>query len=302
MIDEILKESMNSYLDSAKNILLNRSERPEIPITTIPMLNNKLWGLKKGQIHIVAARASQGKSGFAMQLAWDAAVNGKKVLFLSLEMTVERLLERLFCNIYKINNLEMQYGKFAKHPIYKEQWDNFCILVGSKNFIVSDMIGRNWQEVETLINDLYNKPDVIVIDHINHIKSVPGMNDKQAIDDYLEKFSEIIIRHNIAGILCAQINRVSQGENEGEPQEYNLKGTGKLEEIADVIMLLWWPHHAKEEKEKELYKINISKNRDGMTGKLNLRFEPQFYAFSDYIGDLKDVKPLKKFGLHNNDD
>lgn len=295
MNDALLKQGMSLYLDSAQNILKSRGDRPDCPITTIPTLNHKVWGLKRGQVHIIAARASQGKSAFAMQLAWDCAVNNKKVLFLSLEMTVERLLERLFCNIYQINNLELQYGKFAKNPEYQSQWVEFTALVKSKPFILTDLVGKTWKELDTVLNGLDVKPDVIVVDHINHIKSIAGSNDKQIIDDYLENFHDFVKANKIIGILCAQINRVAQGENEGEPQEHNLKGTGKLEEIADVIFLLWWPYHANEKKPKNEYRINISKNRDGMTGKMSLNFIPQHYCFSDYVPPTdEEVKQKNK--------
>ena len=60
-------------------------------ITTIPSLNFKIWGIKKREMTLVAARTSMGKSAFMNQLAWDLAVNNHKVLYLSLEMDVHAL-------------------------------------------------------------------------------------------------------------------------------------------------------------------------------------------------------------------
>lgn len=276
------------YLETTEDTLRKRGGNPEIPINTIPSLNSKLWGLNKGWVYVIGARTSNGKSAFAAQLAWDCAVNRKRVLFLSLEMKVDRILERLFCYIYRINNYELQRGAFAKNVKYQQQWIEFKNLLNDRPIVLSDFIGKNWQDIERAIESLDEKPEVIVIDHIHHITTAKGLTDKQAIDDYLQNFSKMVIRYNMVGILNAQINRVSQNEREGEPEEHNLKGTGKLEEIADVTILLWWPAHRDDKKNKNMYKINIAKNRDGHTGRLELKFEPEYYSFSDFSSEEKE--------------
>ncbi len=66
----------------------SRGKKPEFSITSIPSLNEKIWGIKRREMTIVGARTSQGKSLFMNQLAWDLADQGHKVLYLSLEMDV----------------------------------------------------------------------------------------------------------------------------------------------------------------------------------------------------------------------
>lgn len=294
LIGPPILKTLNDYMTTTEAILLKRGENPEIPITTLTSLNSKLWGLKAGWLYVIGARASNGKSAFAAQIAWDCAVNHKRVLFLSLEMKVERILERLFCYIYRINNYELQKGAFSKRPEYQERWVEFKRLINDRPIVLSDFIGRNWKDIESTIAGMEQKPEVLVIDHIHHITMVPGLNDKQAIDEYLEHFSQLVIKHNMVGILNAQINRVSQMERDGEPEMFNLKGTGKLEEVADVVLLLWWPAHRDEAKHKNLYKINVAKNRDGHTGRMEVKFEPEYYSFSDFSVEEKEQLATKK--------
>ncbi len=274
--------TLTEYLTKTKALLESRGDKPELPVTSIPSLNSRIWGFKKGQVTIIGARTSNGKSAFASQIAWDFVKQGKKVMFLSIEMTIERVLERLFSLEKRIDNFELQTGKFKFNQKYKDQWKEFEEFVLNSQLVVSDQIGSTWKEIDTLINNLESKPDLLFIDHIHHIKT-GNSNDKQAIDEYLEHLREMTIRNKMSTILCAQINRVSQQENDGEPMIHHLKSTGKLEEIADIILLLWWPYHANKAKDKNEYKLNIAKNRDGMTGKLLLHFAPEFYQFKDGI-------------------
>lgn len=263
-------------------MLLSRGEAPEIPITTLPTLNKKLWGLRKGEVTIVGARTSQGKSSVISQLAWDFATGGKKVLFLSIEMPIKRVIERLFCMVCRIDNYEMLKGRFKYEEKYPKEWATFKNLMEKHRIVFCDYIGKSWSEVENLINTFQSKPDVVIIDHVHHIHvDKKGLNEKQTLDDYLENFRTLTIRYNFSGILCAQVNRTSQEEREGEPQLHHLKSTGKLEEIADNVLLLWWPHHSNDKKDRNRYQINIAKCRYGATGRIDIKFEPEYYFFSD---------------------
>lgn len=284
-------KTLGEYLLETEQMLNNRGENPELSVTSIPSLNSKIWGFRKKEVTIIGARTSNGKSAFVNQLAWDFAKQGKKVLFLSIEMPVDRVIERLFCYVYRIDNYELLTGKFSKTPEYQKRWAQFSMKISQMKIIFCDYIGKTWQQVDETIEKLHSKPDVIFIDHIHHIKSNNGrMTEKQNIDDYLEHIRELVIRGNFVGILNAQINRVSQEDKEGEPQLHHLKATGKLEEIADNALLLWWPHHGNKSKPKNLFKINIAKNRYGATSILDLDFKPQFYAFSDYVAPLPSDK------------
>lgn len=269
---------VSEYLPKLKEILQGRGDKPEMPVKSLPDLNHKIWGIKRKKVTLIAARPSVGKSAFAIQVAYDVALGLKRVLFLSLEMTVEDMLERLFCYEFKIDNQELMRGKYSK---YTKQYEQFCQELGKLKFVFSDCIGKNWQEVDTLIKSLNPKPDVIFIDHINAIK-VTG-NQKVAIDDYINNMVEIAKHQNIAVVLCCQINRDNQKDDDKTPQLHELKGSGNLEEAADIVLLLHWPHkYAREGQShaKNSYVVIVGKNRNGPTGYINIKFEPEYYRFS----------------------
>lgn len=216
------------------------------------------------------------------QIAWDFASHGKKVLYLSLEMDVPALQERLFCYVQKVDNIELLKGGFSKNPAITNKWTGFEKLVSEHYLEYCDYIGKTWAEIDKTLQTMKTKPDVLIIDHINEIMS--GNRDRrQQIDDYIINLRAMAIRDGFAAILGAQINRAGQNDVNREPQLHQLKESGKLEESADLALLLYWPHKDNEKTPSNLYKINIAKNRNGTTGWLKLNFEPQHYKFSDYV-------------------
>jgi len=283
-------------LESTETILNDRKSFPELALTSMPRLNDVLWGLKRKQITLVSARTSIGKSSFVLQMAWDLAKQGKKVMFLSLEMDLESLLERIFCNEHEIDNFKLMSGQFSK---YNHQWKLFKESLVNIPFIASDICGKNWREVDDILTDMSPKPDVVFIDHINHIKSPQG-KDKEMIDDYLINFQSMAIKHNIAVVIVAQINRTALDAKDPEPQLHQLKGTGSLEEICSTAILLHWQYKYDQTKDKNLYTAIVAKNRSGRTGFVKLKFQPEFYKFSNLEEATKPtvkpvVQPLHEF-------
>lgn len=272
---------VSEYLPELKSNLEARATVPEMPINSIPSLNDKLWGLRRRKFYIIAARPSIGKSAFSLQIAYDIACQGKNVLVLSLEMTVQDMLERLFCYEYKIDNQQLDRGNFKAHAA---SFDTFCRKLNSTKLVLSDCIGREFEEIEQILDKITVKPDVIFVDHLNAIKT-SGFNTKMDIDQYIINLNTIAKKHNLVMVLCCQINRASQDDKDKTPHLHDLKGSGNLEEMADVVMLLHWPWKYKSNKTKNIRKsdfvVIIGKNRNGPTGYVELDVKPECYTYSD---------------------
>lgn len=274
-----------------------RGKDPEIKISSIPSLNNMLWGVQRGKIILIAARPSIGKSAFSVQMAVTIATQGFKVMFLSLEMSSKDIIERMFCNVMKVNNKDVARGR-------KEQYEHLIEPFRSKlthiPFAISDCIGKDWQEITNILEKMENKPDVIFIDHLNAIRT-PGINAKQVIDDYLEGIKEIASHHNITFVMACQINRDNQKDDDKTPQLHELKGTGKLEEIADQVIMLHWPwkYDQNNDNIKNDLVLIVGKNRGGETGIWNINYRPEFYLYSDKKQAAIESKPLIEQPMFN---
>ena len=279
-ISEIVKLAKD-WLPETKQQLMTRGEEPELPLKRLPTLNRLIWGIHKGKMTVIAGRTSQAKSVVATNIAWDLASQRKKVFFISLEMSVHQILERMFCLEHKVNNYELLTGKLAKSDYLKKTWESFHGSVNAMPMIMTDMIGRNWEEVDKVVSGFGKKPDIVIIDHIQEI-SAAGLKKMEAIEEYLNHMRTLAIRNHFALLLCSQINRLGQAEKNRRPELHQLKGSGAIEEKADVVGLLHWQYHYDDTAEKNLLELNIAKNRCGMTGKINLRFIPEYSRLENY--------------------
>ena len=286
-MDASLKlKSLYQLTNELEKVMLNRSAKPDLPITTLPELNKKIHGFHKRKLTVIGARTSHAKTSFSLQLAYDVAKQGKEVLFLSLEMDKVDMLERLFCNRKKVDNYALLTGSFGHD--YKREWLEFIEEIRTVPLIFSDCIGKNWKEIDDLIKNLTIKPQMIILDYIQAIKG-EGFNAKEKVDDYILNFRKMAIQHNFAGVLCSQVNRSNESESNKFPQLHQLKGTGVLEEHADIVILLYYKFKSTEkEEDKNEFWFSVAKNRNGRTGSLKIKFIPEFYLFEE----LEEVKGL----------
>ena len=273
------------WIVETEEMFSKRGKAPEMPILSIPKLDHFLWGLHRKELTMIGARPSNGKSILAIQLAWDMAKQGKNVYFMSLEMASPRIMERIFTYEYCIDNSDIWKGAVRTDAKIAHKWDMFKKQIANTKLIISDMIGRTAQDLETIEKAFSKHPDVIIIDHLNEISS--EQNKFIAIEQYLSKIREMAIRRNVALVLCCQVNRSSRTDEDKTPQLHQLKGSGSIEEKADNVILLHYPYlYDKSISQNELH-IIVAKNRYGATGYGKVHIYPQYSRISDN-GNISD--------------
>ena len=289
-----MPELVRHNLAKTETMLLARGDSPEIKITSLTELNSKIWGLHRKKLTLIAARTSNGKSALASQLAWDIASQGFNVLFLSLEMYEEDMIERMFCQIMRVNNMDLLTGKFKEK--YQNEWETFTQKLDIMSLVITEQLGRSWGEVHEYLFQMSVKPDVVFIDHVQEARDAGNSNQKAVIEEYLKKLRIMAIEYNFAAVVLSQVNRASQEDDHREPQLHHLKGTGYLEEGADVILLLHWPYYySKKKGENNRFIIRVAKNRNGRTGWIDVSYTPEWYLFQDYVPKQPElVKPAQK--------
>lgn len=279
-------KSIYNITKELQEIMLNRSSTPELPVLSMPELSKKIHGIHKRKMTIIGARTSHAKTSFALQIAFDIAKQNKVVLFLSLEMDKADMLERLFCNSKRIDNYDLLRGRFSD---YKTEWYEFIEEVKSVPLIFSDCMGKNWQDINNIISNTRVKPDMVILDYVQAVMG-DGRTQKDKIDDYVLNFRKMAIEHNYAGILCSQVNRSNENDKNKFPQLHQLKGSGVLEEHADIIVLLYYEYkHTEDESQKNKFCFSVAKNRNGRTGSVNIKFTPEYYLFEDISDGIENV-------------
>lgn len=257
----------------AKNIIqsvlegvLNKESAPKIP-TSLASLDEALWGLHKKELLVIAGRTSSGKTALATQIAFNVSAK-HKVIYVSLEMTKEQLIERIICNQFSINSESMRSGACREDIINKQQ--EILDMFKDRGFIIVDDIGRTVDSLEAELGDLAVMPDVLVVDHLQQI-SVRGKSRLEALDEYVRYLKEFALRNNVAVVLVSQLNRGS--EETDRPYIWQIKSCGSVEEVMDTGILIW--NHDKGTT------LLIEKQRHGPTGKLNVNFEKWYYRFGE---------------------
>ena len=267
-----------------------KDRRKDLEITSIPKLDDLLWGLNRQKLVIIGGRTSQGKSTLMLQMAFDFAKKGKVVLFFSLEMTLTVCLTRLICSHCEIDNRIIQTGQLYKFDA--ENSKNMTKLneeLKKAKFMIIQSEGKTFGDINQMVEMISEPVDAVFIDHIQQIKTPSKKNKKEAIDDYLINLRAYAIQKNFCAIVGSQINRgTHDGHKIRKPALWELKETGSLEEHADLVLLLHWESFYSTEETNAEFLINVAKNRDGETGAINCAFLPQFYKIKESHGPEPD--------------
>lgn len=223
-------------------------------------------------------------------MAMDLAKQGKRVYFLSFEMDDEELMLRMLANMCEIDandirmNVSLYDSSTSKIRNYFETGDFPLLLTYN--------IGITIDELNALIMDL-PAPDVVIVDYIQAIRKI-DLDKMTTMNNYIMDFRRLCIENNFCGILVSQINRSAMDASEKKPAIWQLKGSGTLEEHADMVLLTHWDYFYTNQNDKKKFTVCIAKNRQGGTGIVDIEYYPEFYKFKD-SGEKIDVEEAEKF-------
>jgi replicative DNA helicase len=288
-VDEKVKP-IQYYVDRLEKDLLKRGEEPEISLKSLPKLNNIIWGFTPGELVVIGARSSVGKSALAIQIATDLLEQGHEVAFMSLEMNIESILERMYCRMMSVNNYFIKTGNYRENQEAQNKFKSFKEVVKHFNAKFTIGIGKTFGELVDYL-DRHKPPEVLIIDYVQMIKK-GATSSFHDIAEYVNEIKEYAIKKNFVVVLCSQLNReTSKGSK--KPQMHELKFSGALEEAADKVILLDWEWKRDDTKLMSDYDIIVEKNRNGMTGDVYVHYEPQYYSFRDKT-DVEKYDEYKK--------
>jgi len=309
----------NTKSSSLESIALNYIKEREV----LKYDENRLFtGLKewdkingslfKGGIYVIAGRPAMGKTAYCIELLKNIS---QKVHcgFINLEMTESQIVQRLISNMKNIDNYE-----FKKQANETPEWLNNRIYEGMQDFInlklhIESKPGQTIEQIVSKLKYWKYKYDIQigVIDFLQIIASSPERDkyssDLQVMNYNLDRLSYAAKELNIPIILLSQLNRELYKRGSKEPEMSDLKGSGKIEEIAYQISFLHRPEYygIMEDETGEsttglCYQI-IKKHRDGLLGKIKYRFEGQFSRFSEW-DELKFNAPNSFMPYKNDND
>lgn len=237
--------------------------------TGIKELDEILGGMQRGNLIIVSARASAGKTTFAIQTAINITRKKNKVLFISLEMNSEELAVKIYSRITHIDSRKILYD--SKDKDTADEMAKAVTEFTNMNFNIDDKT----QYIEDIISNIrmlrtQNKIDIVFIDYIGLIKTKEKAFSRENEVSKISRDLKLVAREcNIPIILLAQLNR--QAEN-SEPSLAMLRESGSLEQDANKVIFLYQEENEKATAVGNLM-IKVAKNREGLRGVIKLGFD-----------------------------
>mgnify|MGYP003394214751 CR=1 FL=1 len=281
-------ERVSTIWARVKQDIASRTVTPLLPFGILP-LDTLTQGLRRGKLTVLAARSSQGKTSMACQIAWSLADAKKTVAYFTLEDDRESITERLFSHLARVDNQAMRRGLCPNNPLVEGLFDKTPLLI-------MDGFGYNVTEIAHVVETLSSMPDVIVVDYAQMIDDDQAESEYRAIAVFVRHLKLFAEHAKIAVLLCSQINR--QGAQEGRPSLHHLARCGRLEEMSDTVLLLYWPHgtgdssydyqgttgFAPDACPRDYYELSVEKNKTGPKGVVTLRFVGEHYRFESWAG------------------
>jgi replicative DNA helicase len=253
-------------------------------------IDKQINGMLPGQMIIIAARPSMGKTSLAMNIAENVAVDQElPVAIFSLEMTTQDLVQRLLCSRARVNGQKIRSGMPDKKdfPKLMQAADE---LSKSKMFI-DETPSISIMEMRAKARRLKQKEKIklVIVDYLQLMRS----NTRRAQDNRQLEISEISAglkalakELSVPVIVLAQVNRNPEERKDGRPRLSDLRESGSLEQDADVVGLLMRPErYAEEEDDREDLEgeatFIVAKQRSGPIGDIPLTFISDQVRFAD---------------------
>ena len=246
-------------------------------------LDNTLAGLQDGNLVIIAARPSMGKSSLALNISTSAAKEGKTVVFFSLEMTKEELVQRVLFSEAKVAS-----GDARKGQLGPEKWSRVVEAASKVNsmplyFDDASVITVTDIRAKSRRLKASKNLDLIVVDYIQLMQGNSGDNRQQEIAEISRNLKGLARELKVPIIALSQLNRAAEAREDKRPRLGDLRESGAIEQDADIVMMIYRDDYYNPATEKPgVAEINIVKNRSGSTGKVDLYFSKEYTQFTNY--------------------
>jgi replicative DNA helicase len=264
-----------------------------------PDLDKMLLGFQPGNLIILAARPSQGKTALALDMARLVASRGSKVAFCSLEMSERELLMRLLCSAGKLDSYKLRQKRLSdkKDNSGKNDWDRLkesMAALDKMSIFIDDTSALTISELTAKIKGIKMEQkglDLVIIDYLQLLDGELGMGDMRVQEvSKISRMLKALARDVDAPVVAlSQLSRNIE-RREGHkrvPQLSDLRESGSIEQDADVVLFIHREITESDEEEGRVYEpddeqetqLIVAKNRNGAVGKVFLLFLRKYATF-----------------------
>jgi len=263
--------------------------RSDSDITGLPTgigdLDQKTSGWQNGELIILAARPSMGKTALALNFVESAVLNQEKpVLVFSLEMPADSLIMRLLSSTGKIDQGRIRNGKLTE-----EDWPKLEVAarkLKDRKLFIDDTAGLSPAEVRARTRRIareHGEPALIMIDYLQ-LMQIAGNTDgrTQEISEISRSLKALAKEYDCPVIALSQLNRGVEQRPNKRPMNSDLRESGAIEQDADVILFIYRDEYYNEESpDKGMAELIIGKQRNGEIGTCRAAFVGKYTRFDD---------------------
>lgn len=266
-------------LVNIENMYINKGQFTGIR-SPFPRLDEYTAGFQKGDMVLIAARPSMGKTTFALNLAEHAALReGKSVAIFSLEMSTDQLAYKLLCSEAGVDMNRMRLG-----DLDETDWDNIARATGplsKAKIFIDDTAGISVMEMKSKARrlKLEHGLDLIVIDYLQ-LMSGNGENRQQEVSEISRSIKILAKELEVPVLTLSQLSRAPEQRQDHRPMLSDLRESGSIEQDADLVMFLYRDEYYNKDTEMPgTAECIIAKQRNGPVGTVPLAWIGKFSKF-----------------------
>ena len=259
--------------------------------TDFPTFDRKTHGLKPGEMVLIAARPSVGKTAFALNIAANVALNhGKKVAIFSLEMPADLLATRMLAYISKVSLTKMKTRGALTSTDIKKLYNGYKALLASDVYI-DDYSMNGPSDVLSKCRRLKREKglDLVIIDYLQLMtaqKNGRAAESRQVeVSDMSRKMKIYAKELECPIILLSQMSRGIEQRNDHTPQLSDLRESGSIEQDADIVMFLNKPYTYNKALPPNEDILDVKKNRNGTIGEIKLDWDGDTTTFKECVDE-----------------
>ncbi len=256
-------------------------------------LDNMTAGFQRSDLLILAARPAMGKTTFVTNLAYNVATIAKQpVLFFSLEMSKEQLVDRMLADASGVDSWKIRTGN-----LNDEDFSKLSEAMGEMAeapIMIDDTPGLSILEMRTKARRAAHNRELglIIVDYLQLMQASTRSNDGNRVQEVSEisRGLKLIARElNVPVVALSQLSRTVENRNPKIPQLADLRESGSIEQDADIVMFIYREAYYEPETERQnITDLIIAKHRNGPVGKVELYFHPERLRFMSLDKDHTD--------------
>jgi replicative DNA helicase len=284
-INDIVKTSFGTI-----DVLFDRGQRVTGIETGLVDLDNMTSGLQPGELIIIAARPSLGKTALALNIAAHAAASHRKIVgFFSLEMSKESLLIRLLCSEARINSHALRTG-FLSRDDWRDKLVPAMGRLAVSPLYIEDTPALSIMQIRAKARRLKAEKglDLMIVDYLQLVTGHTRFENRTQEVSFISRGLKSIAKElHVPLVALSQLSRAPEQRPGQKPQLSDLRESGSIEQDADVVVFIFRERASTEEGEGPEsdfgvpMRLIVGKQRNGPTGDVTVVFQKRYARFEN---------------------